>query len=286
MSTVIMDGYKFKKKLTLEELQKISMKLRKEMYEVSICICEKLVARRVVDILDTAMARGWEKVQNKYGESRISMESPIISEAFFDLWKEYKRFRQNKEFYLDANFDCRLVVFPLKRKTLALFLSHHNEYKEAWMQTGLIDDYHYQNQTDKPIEISTAKWNTRKKDWDEALPGLGIPSMNGIIIELVNQIPHLSDLNLERMQKHIPNFEDRVMSQAKDIVFSRVWLDVREKNSEIEDEMDIFYKVHRWIRSKEGQKEVEEEAKKVCGILKDNIEPEEMKKSLQDFLGI
>lgn len=68
------------------------------------------------------------------------------------------------------DFSANCCVFPMgKRKTLILFYCEDNTLTEMWRNLPFISEYHYQNQTDQPSEISNKDWNQRRKDWDKAV---------------------------------------------------------------------------------------------------------------------
>lgn len=68
----------------------------------------------------------------------------------------------------DYSLNC--TVIPLgKGKTLLLLYCENKEMIKMWNRLPFIKDYHYQDQTDKPRNISEKNWNIRRKDWDKAL---------------------------------------------------------------------------------------------------------------------
>lgn len=46
-----------------------------------------------------------------------------------------------------------------------------------------VEDYHYQNQTDKPDGVSESEWDERERYWDEVMPS-GIPSTDGMVVDI------------------------------------------------------------------------------------------------------
>lgn len=96
---------------------------------------------------------------------------------------------------LEYSFNNSLVLFPIsKRYTLMMafgedmrLLIYNLSTKKtsrakAFREKYELEDYHYQNQTDRPNNISKADWNKRCKDWDIAMPS-GIPSKDGMVIK-------------------------------------------------------------------------------------------------------
>ena len=71
---------------------------------------------------------------------------------------------------------CMCFGLPVIRTVAEL--AKDKEFSEKYG----IKDYEYWNNTDKPDEISNREWNQREKDWDKALPGLGVPAQFGIVV--------------------------------------------------------------------------------------------------------
>lgn len=84
-----------------------------------------------------------------------------------------------KALVTDLNSDCRTLLSINFNFTISLipekngyvygyyFADHQKEYFE--MIEPFVEDYHYQNQCDKPDNISNREWNNRRKKWDKLL---------------------------------------------------------------------------------------------------------------------
>lgn len=78
-------------------------------------------------------------------------------------------------------------------------------------------DYHYQNQTDKPDDVSEEEWEERERHWDIMLPGLGVILRHGLQVAVTGK-----DIGIltgefwwriipeEVVRKHTPSTESRV----------------------------------------------------------------------------
>ena len=110
-----------------------------------------------------------ESVEHKYRLSKIS----------------------NDYYFYDAHNS--IVLFPKDENTLLFqtFGKHINQFMNEIMEGKHeqfqaqydIKDYHYQNQTDQPEDISDETWQERSDTWDKVMPS-GIPSKDGITIIL------------------------------------------------------------------------------------------------------
>ena len=50
----------------------------------------------------------------------------------------------------------------------------------------MFEDYHYQNQCDKPDDISDEEWDKRESDWNDAIGPDYIPANHGWQVQLFN----------------------------------------------------------------------------------------------------
>ncbi len=57
-----------------------------------------------------------------------------------------------------------LLAYPFYRE---------QRYRDALESLEIFEDYHYQNQSDRPEELTPAQWAQRRRDWDSVLDGQG-----------------------------------------------------------------------------------------------------------------
>ena len=104
---------------------------------------------------------------------------------------EYARL-DNTIMTLEYSFDNSIVIFPYNTKYTILMVfgedirnlfnelvSGDNEFKEKYE----LIDYHYQNSTDRPANITEMDWENREKVWSKIMPS-GVPSTDGIVISM------------------------------------------------------------------------------------------------------
>lgn len=85
----------------------------------------------------------------------------------------------------DYWLDCTMQIIPVGRKLLVLLFGNNNLQKIV-KNTLPLEDYHYQNSTDKPENITTRDWNLRRITWDKALSPDYIPSNHGFNVKLTD----------------------------------------------------------------------------------------------------
>lgn len=84
----------------------------------------------------------------------------------------------------DFTFD--LCLIPWRGHVLALFyIENDANYLNTLKEVGF-NDFHYQNSTDQPSNISDSDWNERKLAWDEVLPQSSRPIDCGLLYQMVS----------------------------------------------------------------------------------------------------
>lgn len=143
-------------------------------------------------------------------------------------------------FSLGYNMKNDIVIFPISKKRILFMVfgdvlrhlmyniieDHENVTLQAFKLKYGIKDYHYQNQTDRPDDVSAQEWGRRKRDWDLALK-TSIPSIDGINIELINA-EQISREMVLRKNNNALDFFNCNTSRAAKYATDMVLLDVNK----------------------------------------------------------
>ena len=108
----------------------------------------------------------------------------------------------------DATFEVCLM--PFGGDVLAnYFLEQDLGYRQALLDAGF-EDFHYQNSTDRPANISDDEWEQRRDTWDALLPGRTAPGDVGVIFQVVTW-SDLSEglVDPELNSAHLPAVDER-----------------------------------------------------------------------------
>ena len=250
MSTKIYDAYKFPKKLSLDELnqrilqqsffvtrhaQKLYLeKFLKEFvrfYDQHKVHSRKWATETIVH-LNEKLASG--KLEDRYARSikeLINIRNALIAENYnsaivnldWYIQQHIEMFKANRRYAdFDYNFESKIVIIPTKAKILAMTFG--NPYLNGTLVTRLgLEDYHYQNQTDRPENISKKSWDIRKKVWDNAIGPDYIPINHGFEYTLVDDLSisligiRLTDdkysdklFTKQTIKELLPDFDSRV----------------------------------------------------------------------------
>lgn len=146
---------------------------------------------------------------------------------------------------IESDMESTLVLFPItKKKTLIMsysenFTSFFRKLcdDKSFCEKYELEEYHYQNQTDKPDDISSRAWTQRRKDWDKAVP-TGVPSIDGMVVKLLDAKTFTISLLFKRKEikklvmNKIPPRSARVDKLTKSNASDKYW-EIYKKKSNI-----------------------------------------------------
>lgn len=261
MSTKIYNGYRLPV-MTALEIQELSMDLRSKIDKKFKELYYKELAYRTVRMIDRITSEDLDvKELLKRTFSLVESIAKIdiddyINWSMLSLNKMYATYayEYNRKASVDTiygyDYKFNIVLFPIKRKLLCMVFSSHMEFTKIFEDTTGAKYYGYQNQTDKPDDISYSSWERRKLDWEEALPGIGIPSLSGLTVECMPS--YLPTPSTDEIVNCVTSLENRLKKAAENVVFERRCKELKDIHVPFE-----------WLRSDEGKKQVELEIESV-----------------------
>ncbi len=131
-----------------------------------------------------------------------------------------------REPWLD--FTASVSVFPFGERTLMMFWDDNEDIRAIWESQAYIHDYHYQNQTDHPKNVSYEDWKQREKDWDIVCP------------------------NVPRDTSYLFTFTDECLPNIYGCNFSDYMIDKKARANHILEEKFIDIKAQE-LKGKEGE---------------------------------
>jgi len=243
MSTKIYNGYKIETVSFVE--------LRKRFEEASTLI-KKVKIDRIVKSISSEL---YSILDNRHSGLEQGEKDP--QKVFNNIYWDFRKacLEASKSATRDPFHDlkCEVSVIPLSsKKTLALLYCDSKEYEKEWESIPWVSDYHYQNQTDRPKELTANQWNQRRKDWDLALGKSCIPADHCFTFQLCNgDLPfELYDDDLKKLFWKPPfSFDKRLESLAK--------FKLREgkKLESFSDYINHEHKIEDMLKTKDGKKE-------------------------------
>lgn len=231
MSTKIYDAYRLPSEITLNNLTEKVFSIKKDLvYEANKELLQRTI-RKFVSVYDYCSITGKEKaleLSDVYLNSSKNStgEKSIVAADRGQLYKYMAEESYNFAFIRSeiianrgakaswAEIKASLLVIPYKDRLLA-FVIGNPLLKDFLVNSLNLEDYHYQNQYDRPKEVSEEEWEERKLAWDEAIGPDYIPQNHGFIFKLVD--PEGLDLDAvitkfkeDDVLSCIPTFEQRV----------------------------------------------------------------------------
>lgn len=193
MSIKIYNGYIIQKNLTLMELNELMNTLRKKWQEKMLRMYKKLYFEKFSLYSDLYVVNP-DTCKKILEENNISLflQKETFSEtlAVNLLWslsdKIAKVSASGK--YSPYNLSAQLQLLPLSDKLRILSFGNSEVddlLQDIYASMG-IEEYHYQNQTDKPEKISEEEWERRYQDWKMAMP-TWIPEESGFSVKLFSE---------------------------------------------------------------------------------------------------
>lgn len=86
--------------------------------------------------------------------------------------------------YDPHRFELSIGQDPETGVTVGIFYCEDESLRDAFLAMCEVEDFHYQNQTDRPKEITSEDWELRRQVWDRVLPGLGVPAEQMLTFQL------------------------------------------------------------------------------------------------------
>ena len=191
MSTKIYDAYKLKGDYDLMSLNQALSDLRKQDTEQ----CENLIAnidvRKFLKLYYMSLLHGTDHSTNTDKTTTAVLEKILQHDmklAWAYLYCEIASEiadASNTTRPSGYNFHNNLLLFPLKDKILAMYFGN-TDIRRFIENHEMFEDYHYQNQCDKPDDISDKEWDKRESDWNTAIGPDYIPANHGWQVQLFN----------------------------------------------------------------------------------------------------
>jgi len=157
-----------------------------------------------------------------------------------------------------------LSLFPFRDEIYGISFTSQNDstWTDLWFSKDAVEEYRYWNNTDRPKEITEAKWDQRSRAWDQILNGFGsVPAMNGFLAQCMEKYPPL--VKPGDLIPLIPDMKNRAYLVSCEILL-REW----KKDPKNINPLQFF----DWL--KENSERLAQETKRVSESLTPDLTPE------------
>ena len=207
MSTKIYSAYKLKEGINFMQLMQINYQMKEQIISDFVSRISITLAVKVDKIMNNLEESAKNETYSEAVRNTIhrimknECETPefdLYFRLYDDLSSEFKDFsiEQAKMVYILHNDDIFAMFFGSYR------------YEKYILQNDNFSDYHYQNQTDRPEDISDEEWQQREKYWDEAIGPDYIPINHGMLFTFL-------DYDSYDVEKRIIQEFDNAMEKVK-----------------------------------------------------------------------
>lgn len=270
MSTTIYNAYKLKIN-NISDLFDFINTLKQECHARAVKQIYSKISENAAQLIDVLT------VSKKHPELMQQMDLEIQNGLPKDLTIE-QMIKKNIKCQYEPEWTQQIVLFHKNNdiyliafgKIIANLLNDiqnpKNKTEQLFLKTYQITDYHYQNKTDPPNEISDQEYEIRRQIWTEIMP-TGIPAQDGTVIQLCDakSINYAGNLFMDNNKIIFPSKQTRVHNFALNLT-NQAYITYNMRISEISK---IMQNIKLKIQNKSG----DEYAlyKKYTDILMDTI---------------
>jgi len=221
MSTKIYNGLIFKDQ-TLNDVYQNLMKIKPSAKQHAQRNVLKNMCRLAANVMDEVTTANHSEgfTTERYYQEKAEWDRGDWCMHWHRQFREARK--SDTREYMDIDFVFEIALFPHNNDVLAYWISESGA-KEILDELASIgaEDYHYQNGTDKPEEISEDEWEVRCKAWRCVLPTAPIDT--GLIFSLVTWDDLRGSLyDLFKDPELWPTEEERKKAVAKNIALFQV----------------------------------------------------------------
>lgn len=202
-------------------------------------------------------------------------ESPVFA-ATLDISDRVKKIEREGTRDPRRDFSFSVSVIPVGEQLLALLFTENEALQKTFASAPEVAPFPYWNHSDRPKKVTEAEWEERRRLWDEALAGSGIPSANGFTLELRDVI--IFGTSIEGFV--CPTPEVRAREHAVNAVLGRRIRPMVKKCQAAKERVASHEVMEalRWVeRDEEGQAVVAAEVAIVAAKLKPEITLEDLR---------
>ena len=171
MSMKIYNGYILKDQLSMYKIYKFVDGLREKATLEGRKRIQNMVIKDFLYFYYYKQVHGADKVKEMVEKTEENLRvnhiwkvlldedwSKLFHKVYWRILKEVHEASNDQTLdSLEYDFSSELMFFPLRNKTLLMYFGYF-DIEEMITDSGQILDYHYQNQTDRPENISQEEW--------------------------------------------------------------------------------------------------------------------------------
>lgn len=267
MSTKIYNGLKFKKNIkSLEEALDWCITHKHLFVEKAQELTLKQIANNYIDLYDLLSCeyKGSDIVldfeKQKYPTSLLSFSIDYTKSKILKGEQSVSRIDA-----INTDISLNLSIGKVNNKILVLYYTNHAELEKLLHKQKELEDYHFQDSTDRPSKISASQWKQRKKDW-ESVTFPVIDSMFSFTLSNFSNIDYFR-FKFEDIETYFPEYEQRLQNMAKRLADN----ENPHKDSLKLNELSTFFQLTDQWKQTESYRNILKEKTEFCSKKLDKI---------------
>lgn len=216
----------------------------------------------------SSLIENWIRIKNTYGDE-TDMHKMLWHHAVDSMHQSLNTLEQK---YHSKYHKASILFIPCNDKTLGMYFGDSSYENILFEDTENIADYHYQDQTDQPDDISDEEWKMRKHDWDIAIGPDYIPINHGFEFQLLDHNNVTEDMliwnphTIDDACKNLDKISAKRIRNVLDTVDCTLFPYLTDKS--VSEQMNIINKIKHSPEYKTWKTENEI---KIAGILNISI---------------
>lgn len=184
MSTKIYDAYKFDKNYSIKELMDKLSSLKPAIKEVFYKDIKNQIMDCFLEYYDAVKyltPEEYDKLTSRVTNQTTLNNYRLAEQGKWDVLLMNIQMQKINEFKKNNDLTtAEIVIIPTENDLLCMLFGD-TEIMNIITSNLPLSDYHYQNQFDKPDDISDEEWLKRESDWYDAIGPDYVPSNHGFI---------------------------------------------------------------------------------------------------------
>lgn len=226
MSTKINTGFRIRGSNLLDMHQRVKQ-FRSHAHEIAADKALRMIAMLFSEFVDDAAIAG-DLIRETGDDQEYQVRSfrRRAIKSFMDRQKEVE-VKQSRDPQVDVSFS--IAFLPMSETDIiGAFFCEDADLARLWMSAPGVEDYHYQNATDRPKAISEDEWEQRRLVWSQVLPGNASFDSRMFIAEIV-PVEFCPIHRLDRLHEFLPSLAMRAQMRARNRVQEEAFEGYKEK---------------------------------------------------------
>lgn len=257
MSTKIYTGFRLRN-TSLEQALELVNEFRPVIAEKSKEMLADSLAKRLVHQVDLI-------ARNHAAGNMVPVEETTCDEVWDAMMSDLDEALRGGGFLIDSS-SFQINLFALGDDVLGITHSAQDQWEDIWAKLPQVEDYHFQDQSDRPSHLTEAEWEQREADWNTVYGDKWWDAnMYGLVATVhPERGPKPS---IEDVFAKIPDMATRARAAARDKVRFKVMKEAEQKSGGKKSWSFVLGPANDYLKTEAGQARVQQETERLMEIL-------------------